>query len=98
MITQNRFAWFILQCVSKVILESSTKALLAEAKTSFEVLMPPHLEHIIFHGTFETLDAIESLLRRNATGAYLRFGDGEARASLLRSQAPGARKRSAESP
>jgi hypothetical protein len=79
--SQSRYIWFTPQFVWKVVLESSTNALLAEARASFEVLMPTHLEHIVFHGTFETLDAIESLLHRNTSGAYLRFGDGEARST-----------------
>ena len=62
---------------TQVLLEDESNSTLAVALLAFEVLMPPQLEFIVFHGTFATLDAIEEMLLANASGAYLRFGDGE---------------------
>ncbi len=59
------------------MLEDELQSRLDDFNVSFEVLMPPHLEAISFHGTMSTLDAVETMIKSNTSGVYLRFGDGE---------------------
>ena len=62
---------------TKIALEDHDQSILDVSTVTFEVVMPPHLEAIVFHGTISTLDAVETMMSSNISGVYLRFGDGE---------------------
>eukprot|EP00961_Rhodomonas_salina_P245063 3311729-Rhodomonas_salina.2 len=59
----------------RVALLDDRKEEVAEASLRFTVAVPEWAQHVIFHGTFDTLDTVMAAITSQQSGGYIRFGD-----------------------